>query len=218
MSCCTLKRPRPADLDSLLSPLSGLTVAAKRSRGLPITSKFNRRNTLPAIPLQVQQEQQKLVFSPTPFSTANIPPVTQDMIATALREEMKRFQKRRQLQHGTGFTGTIGIENDSSCGDGIRSNSSPTTGIIEFGGVTPTSTPGKDKPLFTFDQVGRICQRMLDEREKELREEYGKILVTKLDEQYDTFVKFTQDQIRSHFQCTATNGSPDGTGVPSYLS
>jgi len=40
-----------------------------------------------------------------------------------------------------------------------------------------------------------ICERILRERENELREEYERILHTKLADQYEQFVKFTYDQL-----------------------
>lgn len=84
---------------------------------------------------------------------------------------------------------------------------------------------GKDQPIFTLKQVTLVCQRMIKEREEELREEYDKILSTKLagmknfcmflfhlrhplinTEQYDAFVKFNHDQVErrlaeSAFSC-----------------
>lgn len=71
------------------------------------------------------------------------------------------------------------------------------------------SPSGKEKPLFTFKQVGLICERMLKEQETQIREEYDQILNTKLSEQYDAFVKFTYDQIQKRFESAA---------APSYLS
>lgn len=47
-----------------------------------------------------------------------------------------------------------------------------------------------------------ICERMLREREVEIREEYDNVLSTKLAEQYDAFVRFTQDQIHRHYTNT----------------
>lgn len=66
----------------------------------------------------------------------------------------------------------------------------------------------RDQPLFTFRQVGLICERMMKERESQIREEYDHVLSTKLAEQYDTFVKFTYDQIQKRFE----------GATPSYLS
>lgn len=41
-------------------------------------------------------------------------------------------------------------------------------------------TASKDRPLFTLKQVTLICKRMLQEREEQLREEYDKIVASKL--------------------------------------
>ena len=41
-----------------------------------------------------------------------------------------------------------------------------------------------------------ICRKVLRDFEKELREEYDKVLSEKLKEQYEAFAKFSQDQIR----------------------
>lgn len=64
-----------------------------------------------------------------------------------------------------------------------------------------------DKALFTFKQVRLICERMLREQEDTLREQYNNILMNKLAEQYDIFVKFTYDQIQGRYDA-----------APSYLS
>lgn len=53
--------------------------------------------------------------------------------------------------------------------------------------------------LFHY-QVGMICERMLNERETQLREEYDRILNIKLSEQYDAFVKFSNDQLHRRFE------------------
>lgn len=50
---------------------------------------------------------------------------------------------------------------------------------------------------------------MLQEKEDSLRREYEQVLHTKLAEQYDTFVKFTHDQIQKRFEAAS---------APSYLS
>ncbi len=41
---------------------------------------------------------------------------------------------------------------------------------------------------------------MLRERELAIREQYDKILSQKMNEQYDTFVKFTHEQIQRRFE------------------
>uniref|UniRef100_A0A5F8HIU0 Akirin 1 n=1 Tax=Monodelphis domestica TaxID=13616 RepID=A0A5F8HIU0_MONDO len=74
-------------------------------------------------------------------------------------------------------------------------------------------TPGsswmkKDQPTFTLRQVGLLCERLLKDYEDRIREEYEQILNTKLAEQYESFVKFTHDQIMRRY----------GTRPTSYVS
>lgn len=38
----------------------------------------------------------------------------------------------------------------------------------------------REQPLFTFKQVGLICEKLVKERESQLREEYDKVLGSKL--------------------------------------
>jgi hypothetical protein len=76
------------------------------------------------------------------------------------------------------------------------------------GFATAYSSSTKEKPL-TFRQAGLIFERMLKERESQIREEYDSVLTTKLSERYDIFVKLTYGQIQKRFE-TAT--------VPSYRS
>lgn len=44
---------------------------------------------------------------------------------------------------------------------------------------------------------------MIKEREGQIKEEYDRVLSTKLAEQYDAFVKFTYDQIQRRFESNA---------------
>ncbi|CAH8644195.1 unnamed protein product [Schistosoma mattheei] len=55
-------------------------------------------------------------------------------------------------------------------------------------------------PIFTLPQVTALCERLIKEREAELREEYDSILSCKLAEQYEAFLKFNHDQLYSRFQ------------------
>ncbi|XP_006886545.1 PREDICTED: akirin-1 isoform X3 [Elephantulus edwardii] len=81
------------------------------------------------------------------------------------------------------------------------------------GGERRLPTPGsswfkKDQPTFTLRQVGIICERFLKDYEDKIREEYEQILNTKLAEQYESFVNFTNDQIMRRY----------GTRPASYVS
>lgn len=55
-------------------------------------------------------------------------------------------------------------------------------------------------PIFTLPQVTSLCDRLIKEREDELRLEYDNILSCKLAEQYEAFLKFSHDQLYSRFQ------------------
>ncbi|XP_014251172.1 akirin-2 [Cimex lectularius] len=134
-------------------------------------------------------------YGPSPFAEL-CPKMTPEMMAAGIREEIRRLHRRRQLH----FNPHQEVQSDSS--DSAGSPSSSTF-------ATTYSSSTRDKPLFTFRQVGMICERMLSERETQLREEYDRILNLKLSEQYDAFVKFSNDQLHRHFELSA---------APSYLS
>lgn len=138
-----------------------------------------------------------LAQKPSPFGEI-ASKLTPEKMAANIREEIRRLQRRKQLHFHPQTNG-----GDSSDMEGPSSPSGPTS--------TPFSHnfSGKEKPLFTFKQVGLICERMLKEQETQIREEYDQILHLKLSEQYDAFVKFTYDQIQKKFESGA---------VPSYLS
>ena len=53
---------------------------------------------------------------------------------------------------------------------------SPTASSF-FNALSPSK---KDTPLFTFKQVSLVCERMLKEREEQIRQEYDKVLTCKL--------------------------------------
>lgn len=110
-------------------------------------------------------------------------------MAANIKAELKRIQRRKQLQYRMD-----------------RMDNSDSSGSEGVGDVSPSRS---DKPLFTFKQVGLICERMLRERESEIREEYDNVLTSKLAEQYDAFVKFTYDQIQRNYSSQT---------APSYLS
>lgn len=103
-----------------------------------------------------------------------------------IRHEAKRLIKRKQI--------AISKTQSSS---------------IEPAGPPQTEGPAKktqpdnnhsDIPIFSMNQVNMICERMLGERENALREQYDKILSEKMSEQYDSFVKFTHEQIQRRFE------------------
>lgn len=60
------------------------------------------------------------------------------------------------------------------------------------GRVSPSH---RDVPVLTLKEVGLVCERMLREKEEQIREEYDRALACRLSEQYDAFLKFNQDQL-----------------------
>lgn len=123
--------------------------------------------------------------------------LTPEQIFHNIRQEYSRYQRRRQLE---------GAFNQSEACSSTEAHSPlahPSTSNnpnLNPALMAPSSPPGascvkKDQPSFTLRQVGYLCERLLKDHEEKIREEYEKILNTKLAEQYESFVKFTQDQI-----------------------
>lgn len=109
------------------------------------------------------------------------PKMTSEQIAQNVEQEWKRLQKRKRL---------MAISPTSTSFSEIHAAS------LQCSSLPQITTSDSNKPLFTLKQVQLICERMLKERERELREEYDKVLNTKLAEQYDAFVKFSYDQVQ----------------------
>jgi hypothetical protein len=122
-------------------------------------------------------------------------------MAANIREEIRRLHRRKQLN----FCAGQDVHGSQECSpDGaMGSPGSPATSNF-----ATHSSSTKEKPLFTFRQVGLICERMLTERESRIREEYDNVLNAKLSEQYDTFVRFMYDRAQKRFEAAT---------VPSYL-
>jgi len=189
MACATLKRS--LELDPLQSPRP-----TKRPRFIPGSAPA------PATSFASSSCATSTPFSQN-FNISRQQPATSGDVQLHCRAEMRRLHRRRQLYFGD-------------------PQPIPTRPPSLFGSVaTPPATldiplapkhenSGKEKPLFTFQQVKLICERMVKEREEQLREVYEEALNTKLAEQYDAFVKFTHDHVQRHFETNST--------APSYLS
>ncbi|XP_047183164.1 akirin-2 isoform X1 [Scophthalmus maximus] len=116
-----------------------------------------------------------------------------EQILNSIKQEYKRIQKRKHLDGGYQQTECCYSPESPSQSSTMNVSSMPGT---SSGGVSPTR---REQPLFTLRQVGMICERLLKEREDKVREEYEETLTSKLAEQYDTFVKFTHDQLMRRF-------------------
>ncbi|VTJ80250.1 Hypothetical predicted protein, partial [Marmota monax] len=63
----------------------------------------------------------------------------------------------------------------------------------------------KDQLTFIFGQIGIICETLLKDFEDKIREKNEQILNTKLAEQYESFVKFTYDQVMHQYGTRPTS-------------
>ncbi|XP_071753177.1 akirin-2-like [Centroberyx gerrardi] len=176
MACgATLKRTM--DFDPLMSPTS-----PKRRRCIPVSPSSSSSSS----------PRKYLRMEPSPFGESSSR-LTAEQILNNIKQEYKRIQKRKHLD-GSYQQPECCYSPESPSQSSIMSGSSmPGT---SSGGVSPTR---KEQPLFTLRQVGMICERLLKEREEKVREEYEETMTSKLAEQYDTFVKFTHDQLMRRF-------------------
>ncbi|XP_068611325.1 akirin-1 [Brachionichthys hirsutus] len=174
MACgATLKRSM--EFEALLSPQSPKRRRCAPLPGSPSAPSPQRCNLRPPV--------ESPMHTMSPPAIGNEHRLTPEQIFQNLRQEYSRIQRRRQLE---------GAFNQTEAG-----NSSPSSSIN-----APSSPPGasrKDQPSFTLRQVSYLCERLLKDHEGKIREEYEQILNTKLAEQYESFVKFTQDQIMRRY-------------------
>jgi len=207
MACATLKRPLEWS-DPSMSPPSAHNSGHKDSHH---SRAAKRRCISSVITPQINKDVSHF---------GDVQPIlSQEEIAVSIREEMRRLQNRKRLQMSQSSStfcasdvSLIGHRPQSPLNTNSQDGfSSPTHEMqsLSSTSIGLLSPSRRDAPLFTFRQVGLICERILKEREAHIRQEYDDVLNTKLAEQYDTFVKFTYDQIQKRFE----NGT-----IPSYLS
>ncbi|XP_022052876.1 akirin-2-like [Acanthochromis polyacanthus] len=173
MACgATLKRTM--DFDPLMNPTS-----PKRRRCIPVSPSSS-------------SPRKYLSMEPSPFGESSSR-LSAEQILNSIKQEYKRIQKRKHLDGGYQQSECCYSPESPSQSSTMNVSSMPGT---SSGGVSPTR---KEQPLFTLRQVGMICERLLKEREDKVREEYEETMTSKLAEQYDTFVKFTHDQLMRRF-------------------
>ncbi|XP_037097854.1 akirin-2-like isoform X1 [Syngnathus acus] len=198
MACgATLKRTM--DFDPLMNPAS-----PKRRRCIPVSqSSSSPRKYLSLEPSPFGESSSRLsAGNPSKVEDHGpLQPVVQahqdeyfvlnvlpppEQILHSIKQEYKRIQKRKHLEAG-GYQ-----PSECCCSPESPPPSQSTMSVTSSGGASPSR---KEQPLFTLRQVGMICERLLKEREEKVREEYEETMTSKLAEQYDTFVKFTHDQL-----------------------
>lgn len=52
--------------------------------------------------------------------------------------------------------------------------------------------------MFTFSQTAQRCAQLLREQDRSLREQYDNLLITKLNEQYEQFIRYSHDNIHKN--------------------
>ncbi|CAG0915330.1 unnamed protein product [Notodromas monacha] len=196
MACVTVGLKRPLEFDSLHTPTRPLK--RRRFAAALISSSGSAENCSDVIN----------VTRSNPFAEVK-GRFTPDDIAASIRDEVKRLHKRKQL-HSSPAEARLSPDNlicDASPPHYAFSLDSPLHSALDSGSATSPNA-SKDKPIFTMHQVGLICERILKEREAAISSEYNQVLAEKLAEQYETFVKFTYDQIQQKYECAA---------APSYV-
>lgn len=200
MACATLKRT--LDWESInqrptkrrrCNPF-GQSGNTSPSRSVATTSDGSQNSTVQSPRTPFAKEPQS-----SAFTEADLSKISQDKMAQNIRDEIKRLHRRKQLPFSMAAIERMQDSESSGSEMGPDSPRRPDS--------PPNIVRNPEKALFTFKQVQLICERMLKEREDELREKYDAVLTTKLAEQYDAFVKFTYDQIQRRYEA-----------APSYLS
>lgn len=175
MACATLKRH--LDWDPM-SGLAGSPRSAKRRRCIP----FHHQTPASSPTRQSQTHPEFLDAAPK---------LNNELIANSVCNEVRRLQRRKQLPH-------FNLNSPPSSPEAACSSSQDGTGPS-----LSSNNNNNVTPLFTFKQVNLICERLLREREEELRQQYDRVLNDKLAEQYNAFVRFTNDHIERRFASQA---------------
>ncbi|CAF1041796.1 unnamed protein product [Rotaria sordida] len=175
-SCMTLKRSFDHDRDSNTNstPYESRTPSSKRQRRcfpMTVVSSTNETTT------EISFGNQSVFPDVQPILTA-------DILLTRIKEEVRRLQRRHQLKPSS-----------SDLPDDDNHHTTDSTSLSNL----PGHSSSNSQHLLTLKQVNMICARLLKEREEKIREEYDQILSNKLNEQYEGFVRFTQDQLTRRF-------------------
>ncbi|XP_076824985.1 akirin-2-like [Clavelina lepadiformis] len=136
--------------------------------------------------------------------------ISSEQIVKHIYQEYRRMKKRRQLQAANSppmspSSSTMFAEAASHLTAANQSRPIQPLPSVSLDPKCSSSVviQGKqnvDSPLLSMKQAGIICERLLKEQEDRLRSEFEKALIDKLSEQYDAFVKFSQDQLFQQLQ------------------
>lgn len=179
----------------------GSTLSLKRSLEFdPVHESCERSVKRRCMPMTLSAavpptKQHQVTQSPfTPVSSK----VTSEQIAAHISAHMKLMQRRKLLMSESRVSESSEFQHPCSSNhfDDVASSSSS---------YSAANNCCKDQPLLTLKQAGLVCERMIREKEEKLKEEYEKVLSTKLVEQYEAFLKFNHDELYRHFGETASS-------------
>jgi len=219
---CGVTLKRSLELDSLMSPEASLKrrrTSMNAGHCAPFRPSFS--NSPPHHPPNAEVQQQATSTStasaamPSSFVSAG-PKISPEELESYLMSEIHLLRRRRLLSNRQSevdacFGGRLSPSSNSDSDSEHHMDSSAPMTIAAHGGFLQnasifrspqqtqigSSSPiaHSERPLFTFKQVRMICERLMKEQEVRLREEYEQVLSARLAEQYETFVRFTYDQI-----------------------
>jgi len=187
---CSIALKRPLEFDSAdkqqTSPLPSKRRCSFPTRCSPTYNRDEASTSSASSSSSVWNRYASSVTSPqghiitnaqSPFKEASQKcSISSQQVLQSIYQEYKQLKRRKQLdqaEHGT-----------------------PTAAA-----VPSTSEAGKKEgPLLTFKQAGLLCERLLKEQQEKLCSEYEKALVEKLSEQYEAYVRFSQDHLTRHLK------------------
>ncbi|RNA07997.1 subolesin [Brachionus plicatilis] len=208
MACCTTISPLNSAQKRRTSAMFDFPHSAKRRR--PLSSAHPASTMLTTTATVLNSNKQVVIesadkkagaFQPLPCSPTGglVSDECNELQAKSelmerIRHEAKRLIRRRQL--GVSSVNMLSVEAAEPVEpvSPLHSPSEPKSSRLK------ALLSHNDVPLFSISQVNQICDKMMKEREQFIREQYDKILADKLTEQYDSFVKFTHEQIQRRFE------------------
>ncbi|CAF1235382.1 unnamed protein product [Didymodactylos carnosus] len=192
-SCLTLKRPlEHVDHPTARTP----SPVSKRRRCVPMTIIQSPDSN--GCNVNFDSNMYSDITNQSSFPDVE-PVISSDALLERIKDEIKRLHRRHQLQtHVTTqqpSSPSTDLSEEENTGDSVTSmtNTSVNDSFKQQRDRTQT------QPLLSLKQVNEICARLLKEHEEKIREEYDRILAMKLNQQYESFVRFTQDQLTRRF-------------------
>ena len=202
MMACSIALKRPLEFDSTLeqnqqtSPLPSKRRCSFPTRCSPTYNRGNDEGASTstssmwnryAPSSSVTSSQGLMINAQSPFKDASQKcALSSQQVLQSIYQEYNRMKRRKQLQEPAAETLASMFPTPQEAA---------TTSPDKAG-----SSSKKEGPLLTFKQAGLLCERLLKEQQEKLCSEYEKALVEKLSEQYEAYVRFSQDHLMRHLK------------------